>query len=143
VVQQRSVLWFELLITAAYLGAGSALVERLLLARRGSPNERTALTGELETVSAALESVAGDLSERRHGPDAEVRALLIRFSAQQALDRTCALAAELLGGTAFVTSGDVACLLASARGLAFHPPARGNVAQALDGYWQDGQFGGE
>jgi alkylation response protein AidB-like acyl-CoA dehydrogenase len=143
VVQQRGVLWFELLIAGAYLGAGSALVERVLLARQGTPIERTTLVGELETIQSALECVARDLEASEHGTDAQARALLVRFNAQHALDRACSLAAELLGGTAFVASGDVACLLASASGLAVHPPARTSVVPALDGYLFDGRFGSE
>ncbi len=141
VVQQRGVLWFELLLTGAHLGAASALVELVLVARKGSPTERTMLVAELETVLAALESVARDLEGGQHGADAQARALLVRCSAQQALDRASGLAVELLGGIAFETSGDVACLMASARGLSIHPPDRANGISALDGYLADGRFG--
>ena len=49
-VQQRGVLWFELLITGAYLGAASALVQRVLASREGTPAERTTLVGELDRM---------------------------------------------------------------------------------------------
>lgn len=143
VVQQCGVLWFELLITGAYLGTASALVERVLLNKRGTPTERTTLVGELETILSALESVARDLETSRHGTEEQARALHIRFQTQQALDRTCSLAAELLGGAAFHASGDVAYLLASARGLSVHPPDRASLISALDGYLFEGRFGSE
>ncbi|MDG1894137.1 MAG: FAD-dependent oxidoreductase [Fuerstiella sp.] len=62
------------------------------------------------------------------------RVLMIRFAVQGAIDRVTLLAAELLGGMAFVTTNDVACLLASARALAFHPPSYASIASSLDGY---------
>jgi len=142
VVQHRSVLWFELLIAGAYLGAGSALVERVLLARAGSSTERMTLAGELETALAALECVALGLKEGQHGPDDEVQALLVRFGVQQGLERVCSLAGELLAGTA-VSPAEVACLLASARGLAFHPPPRASIAPTLDAYLLDGRLSTE
>ncbi|HYL05012.1 MAG TPA: acyl-CoA dehydrogenase, partial [Thermoanaerobaculia bacterium] len=60
--------------------------------------------------------------------------LFVRFAVQQAIERVAAHAAELLGGMAFITSPDVAYLLAASRALAFHPPSRLSVAAALDGY---------
>lgn len=143
VVQQRGVLWFELLITGAYLGAASALVERVLVSREGTPAERTTLVAELETVHSALECVARDVETGQQGTDAQARALLVRFNAQQAFDRVSSLAVGLLGGTAFVSSGDVACLLASTRGMTAHPPDRASTVTALDGYLFDGTFGEE
>ncbi len=140
--QHRSALWFELLLAGTYLGAGSALVERVLQARAGSPTERLTLAGELETVLSALESVAQDVKDGKHGIDVEVRALLVRFGVQQALERVCSLAGELLSGTT-ESPADVACLLASARGLAFHPPSRSGIAPALDSYLLEGRLAAE
>ena len=52
----------------------------------------------------------------------------------QVVERVASRAAELLGGMAFVSSPDVACLLASTRALAFHQPSRLSAAAALDAY---------
>ncbi len=134
VVQQRSFLWFELLIAASYLGIASALVERVLVAGRGTPIERVALSIETEGAMAALESVAREMTANESGQDLLAKALLVRFAVQQAIERVTAHAAELLGGMAFVSSPDVACLLASARALAFHPPSRLSAAAGLDAY---------
>lgn len=142
-VQQRSILWFELLITASYLGVGSALVERVLAQRKGTPAERVLLASELESAMAALESLALALGDGRQGMEELTRAYLIRIAAQRALDRTTTHAAELLGGTAFMSSTEVACLLASARALAFHPPNRLSIGPALDAYLTEGRFGAE
>lgn len=130
----RGLLWFELLVCASYLGAASALVERTILARKGSPNERVLLSMELEGATAALESIAhliifGDISDA-----ALARAIFVRHTVQQAIERAVMLAAELLGGMAFIKSNEVAYLLATSRALAFHPPSRLSVASALDQY---------
>jgi alkylation response protein AidB-like acyl-CoA dehydrogenase len=133
-VQEQGFLWFELLVTASYLGAGSALVERVLREQRGTAAERVLLGVELESAVAALEGVARAAMAGEQGQDLRARLLLVRYAAQQALERATAHAVELLGGTAFGSSAETTCLLASARALAFHPPGRLSVAPALDAY---------
>jgi len=132
--QERSFLWFELLIAATYLGTASALVERVLTAARGTPAERVALATETEGAMAALEGVAREMATGVSGQDLLAKALLVRFAVQEAVERAASRAAELLGGMAFVGSPEVACLLASTRALAFHPPSRLSAAPALDAY---------
>jgi alkylation response protein AidB-like acyl-CoA dehydrogenase len=131
-LQERSFLWFELLIAAAYLGIASGLVERVLRADKGTPAAPAALGVETEGAMSALEGVAAALAQ----PDPGLlgRALCARFLVQDAVERAAAGAAEVLGGMAFVSSPDVACLLAAARALAFHPPSRQAGATALDAW---------
>ena len=114
-MQTHSFLWFELLLTASYLGIASALVERVLLAGRGTPTERSRLAIEVEGAMAALENAARAMMTGEQDQDALARLVMIRFAVQGAIDRATLHAAELLGGMAFVASNDVACLLASAR----------------------------
>jgi alkylation response protein AidB-like acyl-CoA dehydrogenase len=61
--------------------------------------------------------------------------LVARFAAQQALREASDMAAELLGGIAFIRSPDIAYLIAAVRPLAFHPPSRTAMAQALVDYF--------
>src|SRR2546428_687029 len=58
--------------------------------------------------------------------------LCVRYAVQVAVARVAAAAAEVLGGMAGVTSGEVACLLAGTGALAFHRPSRVAAAGALD-----------
>src|SRR5262249_23648839 len=132
--QERSFLWFELLIAAAYLGTASALVERVLTAGKGTSAERVALLIETEGAMAALEGIAREMMEDDPVSSALAKALFVRFAVQEAVERAASRAAELLGGMAFVSAPDVACLLASARALAFHPPSRTSAASALDAW---------
>jgi alkylation response protein AidB-like acyl-CoA dehydrogenase len=137
-IEVRGILWFQLLLSAAYLGIASALVERVLLAGKGTPGERVALAVELEGAMAALEGAAGQTG--RAGDDQEARMLFVRSAVQGAIERATARAAELLGGMAFVASSEVAYLLAAARPLAFHPPSRVSVSPVLDRYLSGGSL---
>ncbi len=133
-VEAGGFLWFELLVSASYLGVASALVERVLQSKRGNAAERMQLVIDTEGAMAALEGVARSMQTGDRGEGLLVQALLVRFCVQQAIERTVARAVELLGGMAFISSPDVAYLFAASRALAFHPPARLSVASAIDDY---------
>lgn len=137
-LQSATFVWFELLMTASYVGAASALAERALLAAKGDAGDRVAACCELEMSMAAVEALAGALDEGAGADDdALARALLVRYAAQSAVSRAATGAAEALGGMAFVSSSDVGYLLAASRALAFHPPPRarmtGQLVDALAG----------
>jgi alkylation response protein AidB-like acyl-CoA dehydrogenase len=131
-LQAAGFLWFELLITASYLGVASALVERLLARRRGDVAVRVRAAGELESSMAALCGVAQRFDDGAEPLALLSRALLCRYAAQDAIGRATALAVEQLGGMAFIGSGDVGYLSACGQALAFHPPARSSAAAALE-----------
>ena len=57
-IQARGFMWFELLISASYLGAATNLAERAIARGRGSDEDRAGLAIELEAAAAALEQVA-------------------------------------------------------------------------------------
>jgi alkylation response protein AidB-like acyl-CoA dehydrogenase len=133
-VQDRGFLWFELLISATYLGIASALVERVLLSKKGGPVERVSLATEAEVAMAALEGVARSMLDRERGNDELARMLMVRYAVQAAIDRAASQAVELLGGMAFIQSPEVSYLLAAARPLALHPPARLMAGKHLDAY---------
>lgn len=133
-VQTRSFIWFELLISASYLGVASALVERVLLAGRGTPTERTRMAIDVEGAMGALENAARAMTEGQNDDDALARVIMARYAVQGAIDRVTLHAVELLGGIAFLSSNDLVCLLASARALAFHPPSRASLVNDLDDY---------
>lgn len=130
-MQLRGFLWFELLITASYVGMTGALVERVIRADRGSEGERVALSSEIEGSLSALEGVARAMMVN-NACDAELaRMLFVRYSIQGALERASTRALELLGGMSFISSPDTSYLLAATRGLAFHPPSRSSMSQSL------------
>jgi alkylation response protein AidB-like acyl-CoA dehydrogenase len=133
-VQERGFVWFELLITACYVGIASALVERVLASGRGSPAERVNLAAQTEGAMAALEGVARAMPLGEWANHALARVLLVRYAVQEALGRAASLAFELLGAGAFIGSPEVAYLLAAAHVLSVHPPGRPLAATRLDAY---------
>lgn len=132
----KAFLWFELFVSAAYLGVASALVERVLLQHRGSPHDRLDIVSDTEGCMAALHSVATHIvTAGAATPEWAVAAALhVRFLVQKLIMGVCGRATELLGGMAFLSSPEPAMLLACARALAFHPPSRSSIAEALDKY---------
>jgi alkylation response protein AidB-like acyl-CoA dehydrogenase len=133
-VQDRGFIWFELLISAAYLGIASALVERALLSGRGGASDRVTLATEVEGAMAALEGIARGMRAGELGNHELGRMLLVRYAVQAAIDRASCLAVELLGGNAFIGSPEVSYLFAATRGLSLHPPSRPAALGILDRY---------
>jgi alkylation response protein AidB-like acyl-CoA dehydrogenase len=121
--------WFELLISAGYLGAASGLFERVLASGRASAADQLDIATDLEGAALALRGAAQAL-EGGARPDLAA-ALFARYATQAALQRAAAHSAELLGGMDFVRGPDVAYLLASCRALAFHPPSRSRMAPGV------------
>ncbi|MGB8509274.1 MAG: acyl-CoA dehydrogenase family protein [Pyrinomonadaceae bacterium] len=130
----KAFLVFELFVSACYLGVASALVERVIAEKRGCPTERLSLAIEVEGAMTALEGSAHMIMLGYDDAPAVAKSLFVRYSVQRAIERVTALAAELLGGMAFMGSSDVATLFAASRALAFHPPSRLSIAPALDDY---------
>jgi alkylation response protein AidB-like acyl-CoA dehydrogenase len=133
-VQDRGLLWFELLISACYVGMASALVERVLTSERAGAVERVRLAAEVEGAMAALEGIARAMMAGERGNDALARMLLVRYAVQAAIDRAAALAVELLGPLAFIRAAEVSYLLAATRVLSLHPPSRPSASKSLDAF---------
>jgi alkylation response protein AidB-like acyl-CoA dehydrogenase len=133
-VQDRGLLWFELLISACYVGMASALVERVLASARGSASERVGLAIETEAAMAALEGIARAMECGQRDNDQLGRMLLVRYAVQDAVDRAAARAFEMLGANAFLQSPEVSYLHAATRLLSLHPPARLNAVTRLEAF---------
>ncbi|MEU5880003.1 acyl-CoA dehydrogenase family protein [Spirillospora sp. NPDC047279] len=133
-LQTTGFAWFEMLATSVYVGAASALVEQALARGRGSVTDRLQAALQLESAVALVEGAARALDDGLTG-DAAVSAVLVaRYAVQQALREASDMAAELLGGIAFIRSPDIAYLIAAVRPLAYHPPSRTAMAEALVDY---------
>jgi len=138
-VEVAGYLWFQLLVSASYLGVATGLVERVILADRGRPEEQTLLGIEVEAAMEALENVAQAMMSE---PKQELlpRALIARYATQAAIERASTLACELLGGMAFITSSDLPYLIGACKALAFHPPSRLSSSVALAQYCKGGSL---
>ncbi|GHJ43225.1 oxidoreductase [Catellatospora sp. TT07R-123] len=130
-IQIAGFLWFEVLMTASYLGAASALVERVLGQDRIPELERVRLVCDVEAAMAAVETVAARLDNGARDSTALAESLYARYAAQDAIARIVPRAVELLGGMAYFAADDVAYLSACANGLSLHPPSRSRMAGPL------------
>jgi alkylation response protein AidB-like acyl-CoA dehydrogenase len=133
-VQERGFMWFELLISACYVGIASALAERVFASDRGGAAERVSLAAELEGAMAALEGVARGMPVGERANEEFARMLLVRYAVQNAVSRATSLAVELLGAAAFLQSPEVAYLHSAAHVLSVHPPNRLKAGKRLNEY---------
>ncbi|GAA4815885.1 acyl-CoA dehydrogenase family protein [Streptomyces ziwulingensis] len=136
-LQTAGLIWFQALMTGSYLGAASALVERVLLNDRIPEHERVRLFMETEAAMATAEGVARRVDAGDLGESALAQALYTRYGVQDALGRIVPRAVELLGGLNFMTSDEVGHLAACAHGLSLHPPARSRMTGPFCAYLAD------
>ncbi len=122
-------LWFELLLTAGYLGVASALVERVL--KRAGGDDPAQYLVPVEAAMLAVEAVARAMEGEEWSDTLLVQALTARYAAQDAIARTSRGCLAALGGMAFIGSPDGSYLASAAAGLTFHPPARNRMAGPL------------
>ncbi|MEU2506620.1 acyl-CoA dehydrogenase family protein [Streptomyces sp. NPDC007863] len=127
-LQTVGFIWFEMLISASYCGIAGALAERVIKAGRGSVSERAQLATRLESASLLLEGIARMIAAGENDNTALGKALVARYGAQDAIADAVRQAVELLGGMAFISSGDIGYLAAASNGLSFHPPSRSSFA---------------
>jgi alkylation response protein AidB-like acyl-CoA dehydrogenase len=137
-LQTAGFTWFELLTTASYTGAASALVGRVLEGGRGSASDRANLATRMEAAVNLVEGTARAIQDGVTGDSAVAAVLVARYACQDLLTGVADTAVELLGGMAFIRSPDVAYLASSVRALAFHPPSRGSVAAELAEHFAGG-----
>ncbi|GAA1266424.1 acyl-CoA dehydrogenase family protein [Pseudonocardia aurantiaca] len=133
-LQTAGFVWFELLMSACYIGVASALVERVLLAGKVNASLRAGVFTDIEAAMRGVEGVARAISQERAGQDALVDALVCRYHAQDTIGLVVRQCVEALGGMAYISSNDVTYLAAASTALAFHPPSRGRMAEPLCGY---------
>ncbi|MFG2622035.1 acyl-CoA dehydrogenase family protein [Streptomyces sp. NPDC048507] len=137
-LQTAGFTWFELLATSSYVGAASALVARVLEGKRGTDAERAQLAVRLDAAVSLVEGAARSLEDGTEGDEAVAAVLTARYATQDLLAQTVDQTVEMLGGMAYIRSGDVAYLASAVRALAFHPPSRASVAAELAEYFAGG-----
>jgi len=137
-IQTAAFVWFELLMMGSYLGAASALVERVVASDHIAVSERMRLVTGVEGAMAAIENVARQVANCQRTQQLLVDALLVRYSVQDTIASVVPRAVELLGGMNFMTGDDVGYLAAAVNGLGFHPPARAKMAGPLTSYLAGG-----
>ncbi|ARQ68817.1 acyl-CoA dehydrogenase family protein [Streptomyces marincola] len=127
-------LWFELLVTASYLGVAGALAERVVTAPGGGQDDPAAFTLGLDSAMLAVEAVAYAMEATEWTEGLLASALAARYAAQDVIARTASACLSALGGMAFIGSPEGSYLASAVAGLAFHPPARARMTDPLRDY---------
>ncbi|MEV7425791.1 MULTISPECIES: acyl-CoA dehydrogenase family protein [unclassified Streptomyces] len=131
-------LWFELLLTAGYLGIISALVERVLDHRTGAGEDPAPYLVDTDAAMLAVEAVARAMDTEEWTDALLVNALTARYAAQDAIARTAHACLTALGGMEFIGSPDGSYLASAATALSHHPPARRRMARPLRDFLDGG-----
>ncbi|GAA4657277.1 acyl-CoA dehydrogenase family protein [Streptomyces chumphonensis] len=134
-LQVRAWIWFEVLACGTYLGTAQALFDRAAASPRTDRRALGEAAAELFGYRSTCQAAAGVLDSGATAESAMTAALLARTLVEERLPNLCARLAGLLGGLAFVGSGDVGLLLATSRALAFHPPSRVRTTESLGGHF--------
>ncbi|MGH3758454.1 acyl-CoA dehydrogenase family protein [Actinophytocola sp.] len=130
-LQTVGFMWFEMLITSCYLGMASALVERAFASKKLGQDLAAAMGVRLETATLLLEGIARQLMAGETDNAALTKTMIARYGAQDAIVEVAGRAVEALGGMAFISSPEIAYLVAAAQCVKFHPPSRASTARAL------------
>lgn len=138
--QLSGYIWFELLITATYVGVVAGLAERVILSGRGNTSGRVRIATLVEQAVAALAGTAFRMQTEPRDSAQLAEALMVRYAIQDLLTESAGLAAELMGGMAYIAAQEVSYLYAASRALAFHPPSRTVAEPALLNYIEGREF---
>jgi alkylation response protein AidB-like acyl-CoA dehydrogenase len=133
-IQARGFVWFELLVSASYLGAATNLADRVIARGKGTDQDRADLAIELQTAAAALEQVAATAATTDDNDALLARALYARYATERTIEHAAMAAAAILGGMAYISSPEIAYLLGAIRALAYHPPSRAAAAGPIARY---------
>ncbi len=143
-VEAGGFLWFEFLLTASYLGVACGLAQKTLSNKRGTAEERVRLIASLEMAISALRAIAYDMHnaslDPSEGEAMVARMLLIRYATQQVIGTSNYLSSELLGGIHFIRDPSIEYALGCSVALAYHPPSRLSIAEAIDAYLLGGNL---
>lgn len=139
-LQTVGFIWFEMMITSAYLGMASALVERVVDAGRLSADRVAEMTIRLETATYLLETIARILETGDSGHTALGKAVIARYGAEDAIIDTIGQAVAALGGLSYINSTDIAYLASAAQCVRFHPPSRARTGESIAAFAADDVF---
>ncbi|MFD5554664.1 acyl-CoA dehydrogenase [Streptomyces sp. NPDC127068] len=130
-LQTIGFIWFEMLITACYLGMASALVEKVFASPRAGHSLVADLGIKIETAAQLVDGIAHLIMTDTYDNAALTRAMVARYGAQEAIGDAARHAVEALGGMAYIRSPEVAYLASACHCVNFHPPSRAATSAAL------------
>ncbi|MCQ4122361.1 acyl-CoA dehydrogenase family protein [Rhodococcus tibetensis] len=132
-----NLIWFEILITAAYLGAASGLVEAAANAPGAGIETVLDSIAMLEGAYLAVRGLAQRVDAGDRGQSALADGIICRVAAQRAIRESTSHALRVLGIHATPDNFRAA---AAARALAFHPGGTRDGIPALLNYYNGGRL---
>jgi alkylation response protein AidB-like acyl-CoA dehydrogenase len=139
-LEEAATIWFQMIVAAVYTGMVSRLAELVRERARGAATDRARLLTTVDSAAMLAEGVARRVMSGDTGNDCAAAALVTRFSVRELLTQALGLAVELLGGMSYIQSPDVAYLVAAVPAVAFHPPSRTSMTDALLDYYSGKPF---
>ncbi|MFZ8201773.1 hypothetical protein [Alteromonas portus] len=139
-LQTLGFIWFELLLTASYLGMAAALVEKVFDRNRGQINEQVDLGIEIKSSQSLLEAIANELDKGLGTNDNLAKTLVMRYSISKSIQRTTTKCVELLGGMDFIKSNETSYLLSAAQAISFHPPSKASSDSGIHSWMLGNPF---
>ena len=140
-VQLIGFYWFELLISAAYLGVCAGLVEQVIEKQRWSAADRVDLVIGLQLALSSLRGAAHEYATSPLPLEQKLaRLLLVRYGIERSIASISDQAMRMAGGSSFASSAETSRWLTSCRGLAFHPPANFSMRNHLDRFITNADF---
>lgn len=131
VSQIRGYAWFELCISAAYLGGAHGMAEAVRVAGRFDESGLLQVAVELTTARAALAGLAEMLAAGCCDDAFLAEVLSVRYGVERSIQRITDVAAEAAGVQMLQGSWPVMQLLTATRALAYHPPSRRRAGPGL------------
>jgi alkylation response protein AidB-like acyl-CoA dehydrogenase len=129
--EKTAYMWFGLLTTATYLGAATALLERLLVSGKAEPESYVSAAAEIELATTAIEGIAQIFDAGDRSDDLSAKLLFCRQALKTNLPQNVVGLVGALGGINFIRQPEIAYLASVVNAIAFHPPSRKSAVEAL------------
>jgi alkylation response protein AidB-like acyl-CoA dehydrogenase len=136
--QRRGYLWFELCITASYVGITARVVSEA--AERARSHQLLEMACELESCTAILDHLAGRIDDGEATDELLARTLSCRYAIERSIQRATDTGMELLGVNAISQNDVLANLLVASRALSYHPPSRKRTEGPLVEYFKGAEL---
>lgn len=133
-------IWFEIMISASYLGVLSAMFERICNERRGDDTYRVKILSGIRICMLALENIAKEIDGGNLSEYNVSSSLLARFETQRRIMEYASMITEEVGGMSFLTNPEFRYILGVVRALAYHPPSFRSSSKHIDCYELGGEF---
>lgn len=134
--QRRGYLWFELCITASYVGIAARVVSEAT--ERAGPHQLLEMACELETCVAVLAHLAGRIDAGEATDGLLARTLSCRYAIERSIQRATDTAMELLGVGVLSADDALTNLVVASRALSYHPPSRRRTEPPLVEWFRGG-----